>query len=124
MNLQNVILIFVGGGLGSVSRYFTGFYISKFWQNPFPFGTFTANVLGCFLIGLIYGFSEKSESLNPQWRFFLATGFCGGYTTFSTFAFENLKLLQNNQVGLFFAYSLLSFVVGLVAVWFGMSLVK
>lgn len=121
---QNLLLIFIGGGLGSICRYLTAVYISKYWENAFPVGTFAANVLGCLLIGVFYGLSERNELFSYQWRLLLATGFCGGYTTFSTFAFENLKLFENQQIGLFALYSISSFVLGLCAVWVGMAIVK
>jgi CrcB protein len=117
-------IIGLGGGLGSIARYLTGLYINKLSTFQFPVGTFVANVFGCFIIGVIYGFSERYTGLSIEWRLFLATGFCGGYTTFSTFSYENLQLLQTNQFGLFAVYSLSSFVVGLLAVWLGLSLVK
>jgi CrcB protein len=87
-------------------------------------GTFTANILGCLIIGVIYGLSARFSWLTPEWRFFLATGFCGGYTTFSTFAYENIKLLETSNYGMFMAYSLLSFVTGLLAVFVGLAITK
>ncbi len=119
---QNLFIVFVGGGLGSVARYLTGIYVSKFWHSTFPIGTFSINIIGCFIIGVVYGLSEKYGWLTPQLRLLLATGFCGGYTTFSTFALENLRLLQTNQLIPFFLYALLSFVLGLFAVWGGLRL--
>jgi fluoride exporter len=89
-----------------------------------PWGTFTANVVGCFLIGIFYGLANRYQWFTPELRFLLATGLCGGYTTFSTFAYENLHFLQNHQYGSFLGYSLSSFVVGLTAVWVGLALTR
>ena len=122
--IRTLVIIGLGGGLGSVARYLTGLYINKLHTFLFPIGTFAANIVGCLIIGVIYGFSERNAWLNAEWRLFLATGFCGGYTTFSTFSYENLQLLQTNQFGLFAAYAIGSFAIGLLAVWLGLSLVK
>jgi fluoride exporter len=122
--IRTLAIIGLGGGLGSIVRYLTGLYVSKLSSAQFPVGTFAANIVGCIVIGVIYGFSERYAWLSIEWRLFLATGFCGGYTTFSTFSYENLHLLQTNQYGLFAAYSISSFAIGLLAVWLGLSLVK
>jgi fluoride exporter len=122
--IKQLLIISFGGGLGSIARYLTALFINKLYTNSFPFSTMVANLLGCLIIGIVYGLSERYAWLTPTWRLLLATGFCGGYTTFSTFAFENLNLLQTNQFITFAAYSLISFVGGLLAVWIGLSLVK
>jgi fluoride exporter len=122
MRLTTLSLIFLGGGLGSVARYLTGVYASR--AGAWPWGTFMANVIGCLLIGLFYGLANRYQWFTPELRFLLATGFCGGYTTFSTFAYENLQLLQNQQYGWFVGYSISSFVFGLAAVWVGLALTR
>jgi fluoride exporter len=121
---KTLLIIGFGGGLGSIARYLTGTVINKLFTIQFPIGTFVANAVGCLAIGIVYGLSERYAWFSPEWRFFLATGFCGGYTTFSTFAFENLNLLQTNQFGTFAVYSLSSFITGLLAVWIGLYLLK
>ena len=122
--MRTILLIAIGGGLGSVFRYLTTLFINRYSQLFFPYATFTANILGCFLIGLILGLLEKNNITNPDLKFFLVTGFCGGYTTFSTFSNENVSLLQANQIGIAFLYIALSVIVGLAATWGGLMVAK
>jgi len=122
--LKTFLFIFLGGGLGSVFRYLTSLLTQKFYTQSFPLATFLVNVLGCFLIGLLIGFSDKLFSSNADLRLLFITGFCGGYTTFSAFGYENIQLLQNNQLGLALTYIGLSVLLGLLAVWFGLFLAK
>ena len=90
----------------------------------FPFGTFAVNIAGCFLIGLFYALGEKGNLLSPEWRMALTTGFCGGFTTFSTFAFENMNLLRTGDYVYFVSYILLSILLGIAGVFLGIALVK
>lgn len=122
--LKTFLFIFLGGGLGSVFRYGTSLLTQKFYTNSFPLATFLVNIVGCFLIGLMVGFSDKLITANTDLRFLFITGFCGGYTTFSAFGYENFQLLQNNQTLLALTYIGLSIIMGLVAVWFGLFLAK
>ena len=121
---NNIILIAIGGLLGSVARYLSVVYITRFFPNPFPFGTFAVNIIGCLVIGVIYGLSLRYIWLTPEWRLLLATGFCGGFTTFSAFALENVQLLQQSNYSMFALYSISSFVLGLLAVFAGLSLTR
>lgn len=123
-NMRIILLIAFGGGLGSVFRYLTAQFVNKYVQLYFPYATFAANVLGCFLIGLFLGYLEKNNITNPDLKLFLVTGFCGGYTTFSTFSNENVQLLQSNQMGTAFLYIGLSIILGLAATWVGLLLSK
>jgi CrcB protein len=90
----------------------------------FPYGTLAANVLGCFIIGLVYALSSKGNFLFPEIRLFLATGICGGYATFSFFAYENVNLLQNGEFFYLGLYLLLSLVIGLDTVYLGILITK
>lgn len=118
-----VILVGIGGLLGSIARYLAAYSITKIIPSAFPYGTFIVNIVGCLIIGAIFGFSERFDWL-PEWRLFLATGFCGGFTTFSSFAYENILLLQDKDYLTFASYSILSFVLGLAAAFVGLFLTK
>ena len=109
--------------LGSIARFLFASALTKTIPSAFPYGTFAVNILGCFVIGLIVGLSERYDWL-PEWHIFLATGFCGGFTTFSAFAYENILLLQDKDYLTFAAYSVLSFVFGLTATLIGLFLTK
>ncbi len=119
-------LLFIGAGsfLGGVSRFLISRWMQKEFMAVFPWGTLTVNLLGCFLIGLIYGFSEKGGMLSSEWRFFLITGFCGGFTTFSTFTYENLVLLRDGSYFYFSLYAGVSVFVGLLVAFLGIYITK
>ena len=117
---MSYLYVALGGALGSVLRYFLSLVIPKVAGFPWP--TFVANVLGCLCIGIFSGLFLKCDSLSPNLKLFLVTGFCGGFTTFSTFASENLALLQSGKFGMCIAYALASFVLGVAACFAGLYL--
>lgn len=121
--MKNLILVFLGGGFGSVLRYIIGKYLNS-PQSGIPLGTFTANILGSLLIGVLLGLAAKNNTLSQNQTLLLATGFCGGFTTFSTFAYENHVFLKSGDFISFTVYTVASFVIAVLAVFFGMFLVK
>lgn len=122
--LKTVLLVGTGGFLGSVSRFLVSRFVQNNINSVFPYGTFAVNIAGCLLIGLIYGFSERSSVLDQGWKLFLAAGFCGGFTTFSTFANENLALLRDGNFFSFFLYTGSSVFLGIAAVFIGVIITK
>lgn len=123
MMIKDILLIGIGGGVGSILRYATHTCISRHWGNQFPWGTLLVNVLGCFLIGLFIGLFERFLPPHPSLRLLFITGFCGGYTTFSTFAAENIGLFQSGNLLSALAYIGVSIVLGILAVWIGVVLI-
>lgn len=121
--MKQVLLVFIGGGFGSAMRYLIGKYLNSA-ESGIPYGTFAANIIGSLLIGLILGLAAKNNTLTSNQTLLLATGFCGGFTTFSTFAYENHVLLKSGDFMNFAIYTIASFVIGFLAVFFGMYLVK
>jgi CrcB protein len=119
--MKNVLLVFLGGGFGSALRYLISKTINT---TQFPYGTFVVNCLGCLLIGLILGYALKSNTLSQNYTLLLATGFCGGFTTFSSFAFENQTFLKTGDFTSFALYTILSIVIGFSSVFLGLYLSK
>ncbi len=123
MNIQAILLVFFGGGLGSVVRYGLAKALQHFSIN-FPWATLCANAIGCFLIGMLLGGFSETGILTQQQKLVFVTGFCGGLTTFSTFTFENYSYIKGGQLLNFFSYSLLSFGLCLGFVLLGHLLAK
>jgi CrcB protein len=124
MIFKNILIVGIGGGLGSITRFLCQKYISAWYPHPFPFGTFLVNILGCFLIGVFYALAEKGNILTPEWRLFLTTGICGGFTTFSAFAYENVTLLRSGDFLYFGLYIAGSVFLGIIATFGGIALLK
>jgi len=121
--MKQLLLVFLGGGLGSSLRYWIGQYLN----NPkysIPYATFFVNIIGSLLIGIILGIALKNNSLPNNTVLFLATGFCGGFTTFSAFAFENQEFLKSGDITSFVLYTLTSLVLGVAAVFLGIWLTR
>ncbi len=117
------IWVGIGGFLGSIARYSVGQGVNRYWNSAFPLGTFLVNIVGCFLIGLLFGALLKGHLSDTQSRLWIA-GFCGGFTTFSSFSYEALSLLENGKFGLWGMYVLGSVLLGLLATWGGMTLFR
>lgn len=122
--IRTMILIGLGGGIGSIFRYLTSVVISKYFHSNFPLATLVVNILGCFLIGLLLGLFDRHQLTNPSLKFLFLTGFCGGFTTFSAFASENIILFQSGYSLTAFLYIAISILVCLFAVWLGLNLIK
>jgi CrcB protein len=113
--VKSILAIFLGGGIGSICRYLLGMSITRHLNTAFPAGTFIVNITGCFLIGLLYGIANRHAWLNVEWRLFLITGICGGYTTFSSFSYESISLIRQGNYIFSLLYMTLSVVIGLLA---------
>ncbi|MFA6151816.1 MAG: fluoride efflux transporter CrcB [Chitinophagaceae bacterium] len=122
--MKNLLIVMLGGGFGSGVRYLFALFVKRQAETSFPLATFIINISGSLLIGIILGYYTKENNQNEHLKLLLATGFCGGFTTFSAFTFENLNLLQTNQTGTAFIYIGLSLVFGILAVWLGMMIGK
>src|SRR4051812_9072623 len=111
---RTLILVGVGGLAGSVLRYLVTLFFAARAATGFPYGTLIVNLVGCLLIGMIFAITEKGDLLSPEWRILLTTGFCGGFTTFSTFSYESIRLLQDGEILLVSLYVGVSVVAGLL----------
>ena len=116
--IKDVIIVGIGSGIGGICRYLISLTMGHA-GNGFPWGTFAANVTGCLLIGLLWGVTSRFHNLSPAFSLLLMVGFCGGFTTFSTFSKEGLTMLQTNNYMLFTLYTLGSMVLGILAVGLG-----
>lgn len=116
--IKDLLLVGLGSGLGGMCRYLVSQLLVT-TQNGFPWGTFTVNIVGSLLIGLLWGLSSRFPSLSPVLTLLFMVGFCGGFTTFSTFSREGLSLLQMQNYTLFLLYTLGSVVLGILAVMVG-----
>ena len=119
--MKSFLFVFLGGGLGSALRYLVASAMNQY-SKVLPYGTFTVNILGCLLIGMILGYAQKENTLTSNQTLLLATGFCGGFTTFSAFANENLELIKNGEICNFSVYTIGSILVGVLAVFIGFYL--
>jgi len=117
-----VLLVALGGGIGSAVRYLVGGWFASRFGPAFPYGTLFINVSGSFIIGFFLALAEERLSLGPHWRLFFAVGFVGGYTTFSTFEYESIRLLQDRELLLCALYMVGSVITGAFAAIAGVVL--
>ena len=121
--MKSIILVFFGGGLGSVLRYIINLLI-KNPEGQFPINTFLVNMFGSFLIGIILGYFLDNNDLNNNLVFFLVIGFCGGLTTFSSFTYDSYELISLGKIFYLIIYNFLSLTIGVALVYFGLWLSK
>ncbi|MFZ1237589.1 MAG: fluoride efflux transporter CrcB [Prevotella sp.] len=122
--IRNIFLVALGGALGSVARFLLSKSMQESLTSNFPFATFTVNVLGCLLIGILYGLFDRNLLIGRNLSLLLITGFCGGFTTFSTFSNESLSLFRQGEMFHALLYVGSSVPLGLMAVYAGMYLVE
>ena len=121
--MKIILAIGIGSCIGGISRYLLSQFIQNKFLSAFPYGTLGVNIIGCFLIGIVFGMSERGN-LALEWRLFLATGLLGGFTTFSAFSNETVSLLRDGQLWHAFTYIACSVVIGLLATFTGISFIK
>lgn len=120
--IRNILLVAVGGALGSVARYLLSAIIQEQAQSNFPWGTMTVNVLGCFVIGLVTALAAGHGIISPSLKLILTTGFCGGFTTFSTFMNETVTLSNGGNSIMALLYLAISILLGFIAAILGIQL--
>ncbi len=121
---MNILIIGIGGFMGAISRYVVSLWIGQRWGRSFPFGTFAANISGCFLIGFLMTLLTERFTENPQWRLFLVVGFLGAYTTFSSFEYETGALLKDGEWLYASTNIILSVVIGFIGLKLGEVVAK
>ncbi|HKK58044.1 MAG TPA: fluoride efflux transporter CrcB [Salinivirga sp.] len=119
-----IIIIGFGGFLGTISRFLLQKVIQEQATSSFPWGTLIVNILGSFIIGVVFALSVRHNYLSPVWRNFLAIGFCGGFTTFSSFSLDNYQLLAHNQILFTILYTATSVISGLLFLYSGILAVR
>jgi fluoride exporter len=119
--LSKLFMVALGGAIGASARYWLGNLVSSRLPMQFPLGTFVINVTGSFIIGFFLTLVTQRITVHPNWRLLIAVGFVGAYTTFSTFEFEALKLIEEGSLVSAALNVVLSFIVGFIAVWVGVT---
>ena len=124
MLLKGFLVVGCGGLLGAMARHAVNLAVASFWSRPFPLATFLINVSGSFILGFFSTLAATRLSLAPEWRLFVATGFVGAYTTFSTFEYETHRLTEAGTVAWAAVNVISSVVAGFAAVWIGVKLAR
>lgn len=122
--MQNILAVFLGGGIGAVFRFLTGMFMIRQFSFNLPVATFLVNIIGSFIIGFLYVFFIDKPAMNPALKFALTVGFCGGLTTFSTFSLELVEMLKNAQFLHAGVYAIVSVIICILAVFTGAYFAK
>jgi CrcB protein len=121
--MKVILAIGAGSFIGGISRYLLSIFIQNRVFTTYPFGTLSVNILGCFLIGIVFGLADRGN-MSQEWRLFLATGVLGGFTTFSAFSNETIGMMRDGQFWYASSYVLASVVLGLIATFIGILIIK
>lgn len=122
--MKSILIVGIGGFIGSIARFLIGNFVQDKSNYSFPIGTLVVNIIGCLLIGLFLGLSEKQNLISPELRLFLTIGFCGGFTTFSSFTNDNIQLINSGAILQVLIYTGLSVFVGIAATYLGYLIVR
>jgi fluoride exporter len=122
--MKEILIVGFGGGIGSIARFLSQKGAERLLDNSFPIGTFLVNVIGCFIIGVVYSLSERGNFLSPEIRLFLTVGLCGGFTTFSTFSYDNFNMLSEKLWQFLIVNVGGSLFFGILAVYLGVTAIR
>jgi fluoride exporter len=122
--LRTILIVGTGGFIGSVMRYLVQFYVEKGMSSTFPMGTLIANIVGSFIIGMVFALVEKGNLMSSEWRIFLTVGICGGFTTFSAFAYNNFIMIKEHSYGQLLFNLGGNIFLGILAVYLGIVLIR
>lgn len=122
--LRTILIVGTGGFIGSVMRYLVQFYVEKGMSSTFPMGTLVANIAGSFIIGMVFALAEKGNLMSSEWRIFLTVGICGGFTTFSAFAYNNFTMIKEHSYGQLLFNLGGNIFLGILAVYVGIIVIR
>lgn len=122
--LRTILIVGTGGFIGSVMRYLVQVWVEKGLTSTFPLGTLIANIAGSFIIGMVFALAEKGNLMSAEWRIFLTVGICGGFTTFSAFAYNNFTMLKEHSFGQLFINVGGNLFFGILAVYLGIIVIR
>jgi fluoride exporter len=122
--MKELLAVFIGSGLGGLTRFGLGKWINSWHNQHFPYGTFVVNVVACFILGLVIGLADHKQLLSPTAKLFLTVGFCGGFSTFSTFSIETLTLFQQGYNSTLLLYTLGSILLCVTATFGGLFIAE
>ncbi len=122
--MKEILIVGIGGGIGSIARFLSQRGAERLLDSSFPLGTFLVNIIGSFIIGVVFALSERGNFLTPEMRLFLTVGICGGFTTFSTFSYDNFNMLSERLWQFLFLNLAGSIFFGLLAVYLGIVIIR